>query len=247
MLSKARVANTIGWSIASIGRVWLRSLKIHYSLADEAVNPRTGAQGGLYCLWHEDLLTMSLFFADCGIHTLISNSKDGEYVSRMVEMLGFHPIRGSTGRGGLRAVREIIRTIGHANLAITPDGPRGPRREFQEGAIYLASRTGLDLIPVMAAYDRPWRFKSWDKNAVPRLGTKLVIRMGKRMHVPADANSADLKAFHQLISADMNAEEAIAQQLLADWKQGAKLETVHDLRPEIVRDPSLRPVLQRSA
>ncbi len=247
MLSKERTANMIGWAVASYGRAWIRTLKVHHSLANELDNPRTGAKGGLYCLWHEDLLMMSVFFADCGIHTLISKSTDGDYVTRMVDHLGFQAIRGSTGRGGLRAVREIIRTIGHANLAITPDGPRGPRREFQEGAVYLASRTGLDLIPVVAAYDNVWRFRSWDKMAWPRFRSRVVVRFGNRIRVPGDAGSAELKEYHQTISASMTAEEECAKDILADWKKGAKVEIIRDFRPEVAKQPKPAPALQKSA
>jgi lysophospholipid acyltransferase (LPLAT)-like uncharacterized protein len=95
-------------------------------------------------------------------------------------------VRGSTTRGGVKVVRQML-GLRDTHLAITPDGPRGPRRRVQPGLIYLSSRLGLPIVPTGFAYQRPWRLKSWDRFAVPRPFTRARCVTGDPVLVPADA------------------------------------------------------------
>ena len=100
---------------------------------------------------------------------LLSRHQDAEWLSHAARFMGFGTIRGSTGRGGVAALRALVRTGETMNLAITPDGPRGPRRHLAAGCIYASSRLHIPLIPIGLGYDRPWRSRrAWDQFAVPR-------------------------------------------------------------------------------
>ena len=98
-----------------------------------------------------------------------SRHRDAEILSRIAQQMGFEFVRGSSKRGGVTAMRELLRKSRQMNLAITPDGPRGPRRRHGPGPIFLASKLGLPIVLMGFGYDRPWRVKgAWDKFAIPR-------------------------------------------------------------------------------
>jgi len=103
----------------------------------------------IYCFWHDRLLMMPFITAAKGVKILISQHKDGEYISRICSLFGYGSVRGSSTRGGSLALRRMTKYINSGwNGAITPDGPRGPRHIVKEGAVILASLTGAPLIPV---------------------------------------------------------------------------------------------------
>src|SRR6202795_2763172 len=103
---------------------------------------------------------------------LLSQHRDAEILPRVAFHMGFACVRGSSYRGGIGAVRELLRTHRSAHLTLTPDVPRLPRRGWAPGAVYLASNRGLPLVCLGFGYDRPWRVKTWDRFALPRLGCR---------------------------------------------------------------------------
>jgi lysophospholipid acyltransferase (LPLAT)-like uncharacterized protein len=209
------VLRLIGWAGARLLRCWIRTLRVRVHSEVPAADPRTATQGFLYCLWHETILMPAAVFGYRGIHLLISQHHDGEYISRIVQQLGFAVVRGSTTRGAVRAVRELGRSANSANLAITPDGPRGPRRVLQNGAVYLASRGGLAIVPMGYAFDRPWRASSWDRFVLPRPFTRAACFLGTPIPVPRDADAALLAHHHRLVSDAMDRATSQAELLLA--------------------------------
>ncbi|MGI8979132.1 MAG: lysophospholipid acyltransferase family protein [Pirellulaceae bacterium] len=225
MVLKSRfIIRLVGWLLAQVCRLWLCTLRIHCEHVEPENNPHQGGnRGRMFCLWHEDLLTLGSYFGGRGIYVLISRSLDGELISRAIETLGFRTIRGSTNRHGASAAREIIKGLGGVSAAITPDGPRGPRREFQLGAVFLASRTGMPLVPIGMAYQRPWRLASWDKHALPRPFSRVVICMGHSLSVPERADKESLEAHRHKIAALMHESTERAESLLRRWRKGEKL------------------------
>jgi lysophospholipid acyltransferase (LPLAT)-like uncharacterized protein len=215
--------NVAGWGLAAGIRAWLGTLRVHIDAVDYAFDPRFGASGNIYCIWHEDLLFLAHFFRDCDLEVMISRSTDGEIITRTVQYLGYKAVRGSTGRGGGGAVLEMMRNRESRNTVLTTDGPRGPRRELQLGAIYLASRLGMPIVPAMAAYDRAWRSRSWDKMAFPRPFSKAVICTGPCLYVPPDLDQAGLESQRQRIENEMHALTARAENIVAEWTAGRPL------------------------
>jgi lysophospholipid acyltransferase (LPLAT)-like uncharacterized protein len=127
---------------------------------------------------------------------LVSRSKDGEIFARMGAALGFSPIRGSSRRGGSEAMRALLAEASSGyDVGITPDGPRGPRREFKMGAIYLASRSGLPIVPITVNYRRSLQFRSWDRLQLPWPFTRGVIHVGEPVLVPPDLSESDLEVW----------------------------------------------------
>lgn len=166
--------------------------------------PRGGAGAGtgpatrpgrIFCLWHSRLLLACGTQKDQPLHVLISRHHDGEYLARTVERLGGRPIRGSTTRGGGRALLEIVRVLeAGGDVILTPDGPKGPRLRVQQGCVAAASRTGAELIPMGLECRRARRLRSWDRFVVPWPFTKVAVRFGPPLRVPPDLDEASLAA-----------------------------------------------------
>jgi lysophospholipid acyltransferase (LPLAT)-like uncharacterized protein len=210
---RAWLMKPLGWSLAAALRLWLSTLRTREQLEDESLDPRRGATGNIYCIWHEAILVQAHHFRDCGMQVLISRSTDGELVTRTVERLGFEVVRGSTGRGGLTAVRELLKGCRAPNLVLTPDGPRGPRRHFQLGAVYLASRLQMPLVAAGCGVSRAWRLNSWDQLLVPQPFSPATICASRALPVPPDADAATLEHYRQRIEAEMHRVTARAEEL----------------------------------
>lgn len=124
----------------------------------------------IYIFWHEYIPFFVYLRKHCHLAMLLSKHSDADVLDELAHLLGFDCVRGSTNRGGLQALREMMRKNEKdgLHLTITPDGPRGPRRILAPGCVYLASKLQIPLVAMGVGYDRPWRFNSWDKFALPR-------------------------------------------------------------------------------
>ncbi|MDX8406486.1 MAG: lysophospholipid acyltransferase family protein [Mariprofundus sp.] len=149
----------------------------------------------LYAFWHARLLMMPRI-STCDWHgyMLISEHRDGGFIADAIQLLGTDTVRGSTTRGGARAMLKMLRAVRDENrhLAITPDGPKGPREVVQKGTIQLAMKSGLPVLPVCWATKRHWRINSWDRFYIPQPFTRGVFVMGDPVPVSAtdDMNQA---------------------------------------------------------
>jgi hypothetical protein len=138
--------------------------------------------------------------------SLISRSADGEYLSRVVEHWDYHSARGSSTRGGMEALRELVRAVRSGrSLAITPDGPRGPRQVMKPGVVVVAQLTGQPLVPVSVGASSSWRINSWDRFMIPRPFAKLTVRYAEPIYVPRDATEADVNEISQRVETILNA------------------------------------------
>ena len=145
--------------------------------------------------WHGRLLMMPAGYRGKRVAILISLHQDGELISRAVNYFGFRSIRGSATRGGFSAMREMMRASKEGyDIAITPDGPRGPRYRVQNGIIELARRTGMDIIPVTFNSSRKKVFRSWDRFLLPYPFSRGVFIWGEPLLVP---RQMDDDAFEQ--------------------------------------------------
>ncbi len=210
-----RIAAFLG---ALVVRCWIGSLRYRYQPLGPNVDPhQPGAtQRIIYAFWHENLLLLAYQYGRPDIYVLISKHADGQLITEIAERLGFRSVRGSATRGGVQAVREMITRAGQdAHLAITPDGPRGPRREVQMGVVYLAAQTGLPIVPIGISFDRPWRARSWDRFALPRPGSRARTVTGALIHVPADADREQLERYRQRLEQAMHEVSRIADEWIA--------------------------------
>lgn len=133
----------------------------------------------VYAFWHSAILPMAVLRRDEGIAVLVSRHRDGELITRVIEGLGYVTARGSSTRGGESGVREMLAWAErHAHLAVTPDGPRGPREQAKDGVVYLAEHTRRRLVPIAIAARSVWVLRSWDGFRIPKPFAKVRVAYG---------------------------------------------------------------------
>lgn len=148
----------------------------------------------IFVLWHGRLLPCTYFNRHLGLATMVSRHRDGEYIARLVEKWGFTAVRGSSSRRAAGALRELVRHVqAGRSLAVTPDGPRGPREVMKPGALLAAQLSGAPLIPCAAGASRAWWFGSWDRFLVPQPFSHVRIACGEAVRVPPDAGPEELE------------------------------------------------------
>jgi lysophospholipid acyltransferase (LPLAT)-like uncharacterized protein len=143
----------------------------------------------IFALWHGRLLPPTYFHRHQAVVTLASMSADGEYITRLLHRWGFEVVRGSSSRGGESALRDLVRLArAGRSVAITADGPRGPRERLKHGVLHTAQLSGAPLVPVGSAASRAWWFDSWDRFLVPRPFARLRVVYGDAIFIPRDAD-----------------------------------------------------------
>jgi lysophospholipid acyltransferase (LPLAT)-like uncharacterized protein len=153
----------------------------------------------IWVFWHNRIFGMARgllgHYRNRKAVVLTSASKDGEILARVVKSFGLHAARGSTSRRGSQALRELTKWIDEGyNVAITPDGPRGPRYVLAPGVIFLAQKTGLPIIPVHLNYERYWTLRSWDRFMIPKPFSKVRVVIGGREKIPTVLTEDEFEA-----------------------------------------------------
>ncbi|MEE9354635.1 MAG: lysophospholipid acyltransferase family protein, partial [Methylococcaceae bacterium] len=139
----------------------------------------------IFAYWHAFMLVPAYTARNLGIKVMVSQHTDGEYITRVIERLGFTTVRGSTTRGGVKALLKMIKDSKEGTaIAITPDGPRGPRLTIQPGIIYLSQKTGFPIIPTSLGLTSYWELPSWDKFRIPKPFSKAALIYGEPIHIP---------------------------------------------------------------
>jgi lysophospholipid acyltransferase (LPLAT)-like uncharacterized protein len=148
----------------------------------------------IYCVWHDRIIAGTYFLRDRGIVVMTSQSRDGEYIARFLQRLGFGVARGSSSRGGSGALVEMIRVMRTERAtAFTVDGPRGPRYQAKPGPVLLSKKTGDPMMPFTVECRRFWKMKSWDQLQVPKPFSRVKFILGAPIFVDANSSDADLK------------------------------------------------------
>jgi hypothetical protein len=168
----------------------------------------------IFCIWHNRLATCVKVLdvhrrphnGGAGMAALISASKDGAFLSRILEWFGVQPVRGSSSRRGAQALLELTTWAERGyDLTITPDGPRGPCYEVQEGVASLAQMTGLPIVPVTFNLNWKIKVKSWDRFQIPLPFARCEVCVGRVIHVPPDVTDDERKAIRQQVEGELRA------------------------------------------
>ena len=167
---------------------------------------RAQGQPVIFVCWHGQLLPLVHCHRNEGLVVLVSEHGDGEYVTRVLERNGFGTVRGSSTRGGTKGLKGLVRAAksGH-DLALTPDGPRGPHGVFKPGALAVAQMTGAPIVPLAAGTASGWHFRSWDAFLVPRPFSKISVEYLEPRFVPREAGREDLERLAAEIGRELNA------------------------------------------
>lgn len=164
----------------------------------------------VFVLWHGRLLPCTYWNRHQNLVTLVSQHRDGEYIARIVEKWGYTPVRGSSSRRAAGALRELVRHVrAGRSLAVTPDGPRGPRAVMKPGALLAAQLSGAPVIPAAGGASRGWWFGSWDRFLVPKPFARVRLAYGEPVWIPRDADEAALEVIARDVEARLNALVAL--------------------------------------
>ncbi|MFI4876658.1 MAG: lysophospholipid acyltransferase family protein [Blastopirellula sp. JB062] len=210
-----------GFALHETVRHWLDTLDLRVAYHDPRLDPAYPQNNRryIYIFWHEYISFPLYLRPYCNIAMLLSKHRDAEWLSHTATMMGFDTVRGSSQRGGATALLELLEKSKSMHLAITPDGPRGPRRRLAPGPIYLASRLGLPLIPMGFGFDRPQRANTWDRFAVPRLFSRGRGLMGPGVTIPPNLNREQIETQRQRVENLLNQITAQAEAWAASGKR----------------------------
>jgi lysophospholipid acyltransferase (LPLAT)-like uncharacterized protein len=152
----------------------------------------------IMAFWHGRILPATYYFRNRGIVVITSENFDGEWIAGIIERFGFGTARGSSSRGALKALLQLTREMSAGRpTGFTVDGPRGPARIAQPGAVWLAKATGNPVLPFHLEANRHWTLNSWDRTQIPKPFSTVAISVGEPFDVPRDADEAALEAARQ--------------------------------------------------
>ena len=165
--------------------------------------------------WHGRILPATYYFRRRGIVVITSENFDGEWIAGVIERFGYGTARGSTSRGARKALLQLMRDMRAGRPAgFTLDGPRGPARVAQPGAIWLAKATGNPVLPFHLEANRHWTLNSWDRTQIPKPFATVAIAMGEPLDVAHDADAGGVEAARRLLEERLQSLEQRARLLL---------------------------------
>jgi hypothetical protein len=205
--------------VFSLALVLITNLTLRLTVVGEDKVKQLESEGKslIFAFWHGKMLLPIYYFRQRGYYGLASESNDGEYISRVLKKLGWQVIRGSTSRGSVRSLLKLIKALKRGNqVAITPDGPQGPRYEAKAGTVYLAKKSDSLIIPVGVAFAKKKVIGSWDRFNLPYPFTKGRLVFGDGIAVDSDIDQEGIERKREevnkaLIAADNEAEELLNQ------------------------------------
>ena len=192
----AALGSTLKWRVEGLH---------HY---DEIV---LGGHQPIMAFWHGRILPATFYFRNRGIVVITSSNFDGEWIAGIIARFGYGTARGSTSRGGSRALIQMMRDMEAGKpTGFTLDGPRGPARVAQSGAVWLSKATGNPVLPFHLEADRHWTLNSWDRTQIPKPFSTVSLVVGEPFQVPEDASEKEIAASRQHLEQQLQQLEARA-------------------------------------
>jgi lysophospholipid acyltransferase (LPLAT)-like uncharacterized protein len=210
---EAAAISTVGYRlIAALGATlrWRTEGLDHF----DAI--RASGHRPIMAFWHGRILPATYYFRRRGIVVITSANFDGEWIAGIIERFGYGTSRGSSSRGGARALLQLSRDLEAGRPAgFTVDGPRGPARVSQPGAVWLAKASGHPVLPFHCEADRHWTLNSWDRTQIPKPFATVAISVGEPFYVPRDATEQDVERYRRQLDAALFEAEERARTMLA--------------------------------
>jgi lysophospholipid acyltransferase (LPLAT)-like uncharacterized protein len=182
--------------ISGLGYPLLASLGATYRYTVDGLEHLHAAQRlgqPIHAFWHGRIFPGTVYFKRRGIVVITSENFDGEWIARIITKFGYATARGSSSRGALKAMLQLIRDVRDKPVAFTLDGPRGPAMVAQPGALWLSKATGNPIIPFHLEADRHWTLKSWDRTQIPKPFARIALAFAAPFVVPREADDAGLE------------------------------------------------------
>jgi lysophospholipid acyltransferase (LPLAT)-like uncharacterized protein len=207
-LQLALVTSIVSAFIAVVGR----TLRIEFSWEEGSIGSMDNVYPGIYPFWHRCVLGATWIFRQRNFAVLTSQSRDGEFIARVIERFGYVPIRGSSSRGGQRGLLEMRSfVLNGGGAAFTIDGPRGPRYVAKKGPVILARTTGVPITAFYVAMEKPWVINSWDAMMIPKPFSRAYIRVARKIFVADGADDDRQAAAHAEMQQSLERVTAYAE------------------------------------
>ena len=170
---------------AGVALYWIvRAICVTLKFEVKGWEHHTDREPLVYCFWHNRIPIATYFWRHRGIVVMSSRSFDSEYIARFIQRFGYGAAKGSSTRGALAGLIQMIRAVRSGkSAAFTVDGPRGPIYEAKPGALLLAKKTGAAILPFSISLDRCWRLPSWDRIEIPKPFARAFVVIGERIYV----------------------------------------------------------------
>lgn len=230
MSSNATPENGWWWSgpAGVLGSLFVRALGSTWRvrlLGRERENAALSLEGSiLYAFWHGKMLPLADAYRGRGAVVLISRNRDGEIIARIVERMGYGTVRGSSSKGGHRAVEDLVDRAREGRIvAVTPDGPRGPFEVMQPGLLVIGQRSRAPVICLGVAAHPSTRLGSWDAFLVPHPFARVVISVAPLFRVPADLSPEQISDAMPAVARFIKANDDHAHRQLVHWVSGASM------------------------
>ncbi len=238
-----RASRAKRWQAATIGAAGYplvallgRTLRWRVDGAERLDEVLQAGEQPVLSFWHGRILSATYYFRHRHISVMASENFDGEWIARIIERFGYRPVRGSSSRGGSRALILMKRAIERNEpAAFTLDGPRGPALRAQRGAAWLAKATGNPLVPFHIEAGRNWTLRSWDRTQIPRPFSTVGLAIGEPFHVASSSTDDDLEVVCRELERRLDVLRTRALQLAHEGSTVRKSES-----------PKIGPVVQRS-
>ena len=200
---------------ANAMRVLFWTLRLDVRTTRDA-NPyaASGEPRFLYAVWHDSIVMAAFGGKHVRTKALTSHHRDGSFVAGVLDTIGVPAVRGSTGNRGQSALREILTNARGSDIVMTPDGPRGPRRQISRGTVFLASRSGRAIVPTAFTCEKSWTIRgSWTDLVIPKPFSKVFLLAGDPIEVPAGVSRDKLAEYALHIQGHMDCLDSHASQL----------------------------------
>jgi lysophospholipid acyltransferase (LPLAT)-like uncharacterized protein len=210
---QAGLISTVGYPvIAALGSTlrWRADGVEHLAAVEQSGKPP------IMAFWHGRILPATVYFRRRGIVVITSENFDGEWIAGIIERFGYGTARGSTSRGAVKALVQLKRDMAAGkSTAFTLDGPRGPARVAQSGAVWLAKATGSPVLPFHIETNKHWTLNSWDRTQIPKPFATAAIAIGEPLSVARHADAAALEAARRDLEQRLQTLEARALAMIA--------------------------------
>ena len=204
------------WAVPGLIALIGCTLRVRFHWEEGSIGSLDNVHPGIYPFWHRCVYASAWIFRKRKLAVMTSRSLDGEFIARVIQRLGFVPIRGSSSRGGHRALLEMQTYVSSGmGAAFTIDGPRGPRYVAKRGPVYLAKATGAAITPFYVSVAKKWTLNSWDRFVIPVPFSRALVQVAPKIYVPRDADEAMLESKYQQMQSELVRITEIAEAYFA--------------------------------
>jgi lysophospholipid acyltransferase (LPLAT)-like uncharacterized protein len=202
----------VSWIVPALLRLIGCTLRTTMTYEEGAIQSLAEVYPGIFPFWHRCVLPATWLYRNQHPAVMTSRSRDGEFIARVISRFGFIPVRGSSSRGGERALRKMNKLLAEGNaVAFTIDGPRGPRYVAKRGPVILARMSGTPITGFYVAVEHAWVLNTWDALMVPKPFSRIYVRFARKIFVPPDADDEAMEQYQAEMQAALERITAFAE------------------------------------